>query len=158
MNDGRLGRDPASSKVLEFLDEQRIPASDAGWLRDRLDGLLALSAAHIRRCTVRLVDDAEMTRLHARHMNDPTTTDVLTFVDGDEADVAVCVDEARRRAEELGHELRRELLLYGLHGLLHAAGFDDRTPEDFARMHAEEDRLLAQIGVGATFAPKERAS
>jgi probable rRNA maturation factor len=108
----------------------------------------------LSRLTVRLVVDAEMSRLHARHMNDPTTTDVLTFVDGAEADVAVCVDEARRRSAEMGHDLRRELLLYALHGLLHAVGFDDRTPADFERMHAEEDRLLAAIGVGATFAPE----
>ena len=67
--------------------------------------------------------------------------------------MAVCVDEARRRAADLGHEFRRELLLYSLHGMLHAAGFDDRTPEDHARMHAEEDRLLGLIGIAATFAP-----
>jgi probable rRNA maturation factor len=158
MNDGTRGRDASARETLEFLPEGRIPASEVGWLEERLSRLCSLAAPRLARCTVRLVGDEAMRELHARHMNDPTTTDVLTFVDGDEADVAVCVDEARRRAEELGHELRRELLLYGLHGLLHAAGFDDRTPDDFARMHAEEDRLLAQIGVGAIFAPKERAS
>jgi len=104
------------------------------------------------------VDDARMGELHGRHMSDPTTTDVLTFVDGTEVDVAVCVDEARRRSEELGHELRRELLLYALHGMLHAAGFDDRTPADFARMHAEEDRLLAAIGLEPTFRSREDAA
>ena len=31
---------------------------------------------------------------------------------------------------------------------------DDREPADFERMHAEEDRLLAAIGIAATFAPK----
>lgn len=154
MNDGRRGREPASIGPVEFLDSSLIPAPDAAWVAERLENLCALVAPALGRLTVRLVEDAEMSRLHARHMNDPTTTDVLTFADGTEADVAVCVDEARRRAGELGHELRRELLLYGLHGLLHAVGYDDRTPEDFARMHAEEDRLLAAIGVGAIFSPE----
>ena len=158
MTDARRGRDEASAAPVEFLDEGLIPVADAHWLCARWRQLCAMAAPGLARLTIRLVEDAEMSRLHARHMNDPTTTDVLTFVDGNEADVAVCVDEARRRSDELGHELRRELLLYGLHGLLHATGFDDRTSEDFARMHAEEDRLLAAIGVGATFAPKERAS
>ncbi len=120
--------------------------------------LLPMAAPGVSRFTLRLVDDAEMARLHARHMNDPTTTDVLTFVDGDEVDVAVCVDEARRRSEEMGHELRRELLLYALHGMLHAAGMDDRTPEDFTRMHAEEDRLLAAAGLPPTFEPGKGAA
>jgi probable rRNA maturation factor len=147
-------RDVAPSAPVEFLHEGLISGEAARWIEGTLRKLQALAAPGLSRLTVRLVDDAEMSRLHARHMNDPTTTDVLTFVDGAEADVAVCVDEARRRSAEMGHDLRRELLLYALHGLLHAVGFDDRTPADFERMHAEEDRLLAAIGVGATFAPE----
>jgi probable rRNA maturation factor len=124
------------------------------WLRERLVELRGRAAPAIKRFTVQLVNDHVMSQLHERHMNDPATTDVLTFADGDEVDVAVCVDEARRRAAELGHDLFRELLLYSLHGLLHAVGFDDRTRADYERMHAEEDRLLAAIGIAATFAPK----
>jgi probable rRNA maturation factor len=147
-------RDAPPSTFVELLHGERITNEDARWIVETVRRLQALAAPDLSRLTIRLVDDAEMSRLHARHMNDPTTTDVLTFVDGHEADVAVCVDEATRRVAEMGHDLRRELLLYSLHGLLHAVGFDDRTPADFARMHAEEDRLLAAIGVGATFAPE----
>ena len=154
MTDGALG---GERSALELQVSGLMAPGDADWLSAMFSRLSPLAAPALRRCSIRLVPDAEMRRLHAAHMNDPTTTDVLTFVDGDEADIAVCVDEARRRADELGHELRRELLLYGLHGLLHAAGFDDRTPEDFARMHAEEDRLLAAVGVAATFAPAPRS-
>lgn len=141
-----------------MLDAGLIDRAVAEWLRERLVDLCCRAAPDIRRLTVQLVDDQAMGRLHARHMNDPTTTDVLTFADGDQVDVAVCVDEARRRAAEMGHDLSRELLLYGLHGLLHAVGFDDRSPEEHDRMHAEEDRLLAAIGIGATFAPKGGAA
>lgn len=155
MTDARRGRDEASAAPVEFLDEGLIAPADARWLCAQWRQLCAIAAPDLARLTIRLVDDGTMSDLHGRHLHDPTTTDVLTFVDGAEADVAICIDEARRRSAELGHDLRRELLLYGLHGLLHAIGYDDRTPEDFARMHAEEDRLLAEIGVGATFAPKE---
>jgi probable rRNA maturation factor len=143
---------------VELHDGGLIGGQDVAWLRQSMVRLLPLAAPSVRRLAVRLVDDAQMSVLHDRHMQDPSTTDVLTFVDGDEADVAVCVDEARRRSEELGHELRRELLLYALHGMLHAAGMDDRTPEDFARMHAEEDRLLAAVGLQPTFEPGQGAA
>jgi ssRNA-specific RNase YbeY (16S rRNA maturation enzyme) len=43
------------------------------------------------------------------------------------------------------------LLLYGVHGLLHAIGHDDHEPGAHALMHAEEDRLLTKIGVGPIF-------
>ena len=38
-----------------------------------------------------------------------------------------------------------------LHGVLHCTGFDDRDAAGAAAMHAEEDRILGAIGVGATF-------
>jgi probable rRNA maturation factor len=113
--------------------------------------------------TVRVVGDEEMARLHVRHANVPGTTDVLTFPQSPagepiEADIAICVDEAARRASEFGHTAERELLLYCVHGLLHCTGFDDHTDEAYERMHAEEDRLLASVGVEPTFAPRQDAS
>ena len=69
-------------------------------------------------------------------------------------DLMLCIDEARRRAEEFGHDERRELLLYAVHGLLHGLGHDDQDAEAFASMHDEEDRILRQIGVGSVFRPE----
>ena len=60
---------------------------------------------------------------------------------------------ARRRARAEGVPVERELLLYALHGMLHLAGFDDRTDRDFAAMHRTEDDILTRIGVGAVFSP-----
>jgi probable rRNA maturation factor len=155
-------KDPAqaweATRAAELQHAGLIDPDQADWLGQSMTRLLPMAAPGLRRLTVRLVQDAQMCAMHERHMHDPATTDVLTFVDGHEADVAVCVDEARRRAAELGHPLERELLLYALHGMLHAAGMDDRTPEDFARMHAEEDRLLAAIGLEPTFRPRGDAA
>jgi probable rRNA maturation factor len=137
--------------VTELLSSGLVDAADLEWLRSHLDRLRQLAAPALTRFTVKFVDDAEMVRLHGQFLGDPTTTDVMTFADGSEVDLAVCVPEARRRAGELGHGMREELLLYGLHGLLHATGFDDRTPEAFAAMHAEEDRLLAAVGLDFRF-------
>lgn len=47
--------------------------------------------------------------------------------------------------------VNRELALYVAHGILHLAGYDDHSPRDFRRMHAREDALLTQIGLGAAF-------
>ncbi|MEM9372899.1 MAG: rRNA maturation RNase YbeY, partial [Planctomycetota bacterium] len=103
---------------------------------------------------------------HEHHTGVPGTTDVLTFdlrseearateVRTLDADITVCVDEARRRGRELRHEPRRELLLYVIHGVLHCLGHDDHDPTAFDRMHAAEDELLERIGVGRTFRPCE---
>jgi hypothetical protein len=47
--------------------------------------------------------------------------------------------------------VERELLLYALHGMLHLAGFDDRTARGFATMHRTEDDILTRLGVGPVF-------
>ena len=113
--------------------------------------------------SITVVRDHEMKALHKRSMNLGTTTDVLTFdmSDPDEGtrrpldlDTVICVDEARRRAEEFGHSVDHELLLYALHSLLHVQGYDDLTPGQFKRMHAREDELLTQIGMGPIFESK----
>ena len=140
-----------SDQEITVLHGDLISAEVAHWLEEKLLALQNAGAPKLRRFTVQCVNDQAMGELHMRHMNDPRTTDVLTFTDGLEADVAVCVDEAGRRALELKHELRDELLLYCLHGLLHAGGVDDRTPADFAAMHGEENRLLRAIGLGEIF-------
>lgn len=128
-------------------------ASDRAWLAERLTAALALLSAKVAELRVRVVDDQEMTRLHERSLGKRTTTDVLSWVsessDGVEIDVAICVDEADRRAHELNLPRRDELLLYAVHGLLHGIGHDDTTPEAFRRMHTEEARIMDALGAAA---------
>ncbi|HVT83060.1 MAG TPA: rRNA maturation RNase YbeY [Phycisphaerae bacterium] len=120
--------------------------------------ILKLLQVNACRWNILLVGDQEMRKLHRRHLQDPTTTDVLTFdmredpqSDAVELDTVLCIDEARRRADELGHPVENELLLYALHSLLHVRGHDDVTPAQAARMHQREDEILAMIGVGPVY-------
>jgi len=134
----------------------RSPRLDLEWIRVTLAAALDHIERRVACITVKIVDDARMRDLHERHRDSACTTDVLTFdhsgVHGPvEADIVLCVDEAARCAAERGHPIERELVLYALHGVLHCAGFDDRTPEDSEAMHAEEDRILTAVGVGRTF-------
>ena len=152
--------EPGSSAVeVSILDAGTgIVSEDLAWIRDRLaeavDHLEPVNPGCVR-ITARIVDDREMDVAHRRFSGVAGPTDVLTFVEsgerGLEVDLLLCRDEALRRASEFDHAVRRELLLYALHGVLHAQGYDDQTPEDHSRMHAEEDRILELIGVGRTF-------
>lgn len=130
--------------------------ADLGWLSDRLTAALDHVARPIIHVAVTIVDDGKMRHLNRTHRNVADTTDVLSFdCSGPggplEADIVVCADEALRRANEFNHSIEQELLLYALHGVLHLAGFDDRSDNDYEAMHAEEDRILTAIGVGPTF-------
>lgn len=138
--------------------DREVDVETLEWVRGRLADAIAEipeSESALLRVTARIVDDQEMDDAHRRYSGVAGTTDVLTFVEatesGREVDLLVCHQEAARRASELGHHPRRELLLYCLHGVLHALGHDDHDPDDHDRMHAEEDRILERIGVGRTF-------
>lgn len=111
---------------------------------------------------VRLVGDEDMSRAHERYSGIAGTTDVLTFdLAGPgpcakdrtalDADILVCLDEARRQAAARGIAVEREVLLYIVHGVLHCLGYDDHTEEESTAMHKREDEVLAAIGVGATY-------
>lgn len=148
------GPDRSISIMLD-VDEPEPP--DTAWLADRLDDAAAELSVRVAHLGVIVTGDACMADLHHRFMDQPTTTDVLTFDLRDEPDepiegeVYLCLDEARRRAAAMDHDVDHELLLYALHGLLHLIGHDDRDPQGHARMHAEEDRVLEAIGVGKVY-------
>jgi probable rRNA maturation factor len=99
--------------------------------------------------SVVFLGDAEIARVHADFMDDPTPTDVITFPANEAmesaGEIIVSVDHARSRAAELGEAFSRELSLYLVHGWLHLAGFDDRNEADRAAMRAAEQRALALL-------------
>jgi probable rRNA maturation factor len=161
INDGSPEPDPEPDSCVEVLDPARLldPAA-LRWLISRsIAAMAAINATGQVRA--RIVNDAEMAAAHERYSGIAGTTDVLTFDLRDSAspspgdpldvDLWICVDEARRHAADLGHTVERELLLYIIHGILHCSGFDDHEEDDHRAMHAEEDRILEAIGVGATF-------
>lgn len=146
-----------------------LDAGALAWLEGKArEALAAIGVAGEVRA--RLVGDAEMSRSHERYCGVSGTTDVITFNlgagpggepdPGGEArsasamdvDLLICIDEAARAAAARGHGVEREVLLYVVHGVLHCLGYDDHVEEDAAEMHAREDEILTEIGVGAVYA------
>lgn len=108
-----------------------------------------------------LTDDA-LARLHADFLDDPTTTDVITFEGepafGSAGEICVSADTANTFARENGLDFSHELTLYVIHGWLHLAGYDDLEPAKKRRMRAAEARaqqVLEQAGVAPTFRLKK---
>ncbi|MCA9285039.1 MAG: rRNA maturation RNase YbeY [Phycisphaerales bacterium] len=150
-------------RAVERLAEGTGATADAGQSRERSPRTRRFRVP--REIDVRIVGDGRMRELHARHCGLDSTTDVLTFPgDLDElggpsrVDIAVCRDEAARRADASDRPVEPELLLYALHGVLHCLGYDDHEPDDYALMHEEEDRILKAIGVGPVFRAPVAAS
>jgi probable rRNA maturation factor len=113
----------------------------------------ALADRQIASLGVVVVDDAIMAGLHERYFNDRRPTDVISFDLRDEpaskaieGEIVVSAQTARRAAKDLGLTQRQEVLRYAIHGALHLAGYDDRTPALRRRMRQREDEVLAALG------------
>ncbi len=90
--------------------------------------------------SVTFVDDVEMEELHIKWMDEPGTTDVLSFpMDMPEGksdpvtlgDIVIDPIVAAQQAATAGHSTEHEIYILAAHGLLHILGYDhaDRDEE-----------------------------
>ena len=101
---------------------------------------------------VAVVDDRTIAELHQRYLDDPSPTDVLSFLleqtpEYIEGEIVVSADTAAASAGNYNWTAADELLLYVIHGALHLAGYDDSTTKKRVMMHEKEGEYLARLGL-----------
>jgi probable rRNA maturation factor len=99
--------------------------------------------------SIAILSKKDMEQLHSDFLQDASLTDVITF-DGDpEAQTAgeICVSPDYALAYATRHNLSscEELALYLVHGYLHLAGYDDRTPPDKQKMRRAEKKAMTYL-------------
>lgn len=100
--------------------------------------------------TIILVSGKDIRRINKAHLGHDFITDVITFdlsedkarVDGE---IYICLTEAARNARVYKEPLKREILRYVAHGILHLRGHDDGSERQRDAMRRQEDRLLAHV-------------
>jgi probable rRNA maturation factor len=102
---------------------------------------------------VTFVDDAEMTELHIKWMDEPGSTDVLSFpMDLPETqgevvtlgDIVISPDFATAQANLAGHSPEHEMFILATHGLLHILGYDHAEPQEEKAMFDLQESLVKQ--------------
>jgi rRNA maturation RNase YbeY len=89
-----------------------------------------------------LVSDARISRINRDFLGIDGATDVITFHHGE---IFISVETAERQAREFSTTFLEEIHLYIVHGLLHLAGFDDRTERGRKRMTATQQKIVYEI-------------
>lgn len=124
---------------------QRVLESGWNQVAAILQGIGVGEIAKLKELEISLLDDGEMARIHGEFLQDATPTDVITFEHGE---LLIGVEEAQKQAVEFGTSPDREIALYGIHGMLHLAGFDDRDPADARIMSLRQEELLLKVFPG----------
>ena len=125
-------------------DGQEIPRGLAQWLVR-----IAPASARGDLC-VAIVSDRRMRALNRQFRGKDAVTDVLSFPAqsrGFLGDVVIAAGVAKRQAKEASHEIRTEIRVLALHGLLHLLGYDHDA--DDGKMARAEARLRKKAGLPA---------
>ena len=108
--------------------------------------------------SVSLVNDETIHQINNDYRHIDKVTDVISFAfnDGEDrktlyhsgsmvvlGDIYICVDQAKRQAEEYAHPLDREMRFLFVHGLLHLLGYDHMKKEDEEIMFPLQEEILA---------------
>jgi len=131
---------------LHLYNRQRKHKPSLPWLKKVLKSALPLCITeaksteapllHLEEIEFTIISDAEISRVHAEFLADPTPTDVITFHHGE---ILVSADTAVRQGSDHGQSLDHELALYLIHGLMHLGGWDDHEEVEAKEMTRRQE-------------------
>ncbi|MCH7721398.1 MAG: rRNA maturation RNase YbeY [Planctomycetes bacterium] len=147
--------DPSYDIRVAVVDHAAAPI-DAAPVRQAVEQTLQRHSCPSARISVAVVGDARIAELNQQFLSHEGPTDVLTFnlteaANGLDAEIIISAETAHRQAQQRGHQMMDELLLYAVHGTLHLLGMDDHSEDDAERMHRLENEILSDLGRGPVY-------
>lgn len=143
-----------SSELDVYLhDRQNDLPLDLGQVEQLVREVLCFEEIPADEVSISLVDEGEITRLHAHYFDDPTPTDCISFpIDSPLepgfrllGEVVVCPKTAIVYGDKHGVNPYHEVSLYLTHGLLHLIGYDDQDDKRRIDMRKAEQRHMEHL-------------
>lgn len=90
----------------------------------------------------------EMQKLNKTYKDVDKTTDVISFPmeqmpHAPLGSIIINIDKAQEKSQEIGHDVKDEITLLFIHGILHLAGYDHET--DNGEMREKEKELIGEF-------------
>ncbi|NGP87913.1 rRNA maturation RNase YbeY [Fodinibius halophilus] len=97
------------------------------------------------------VDENEIVRINKEYLERDYVTDIITFRYDESPDnqaiegtMFCCAPRIRQQAAEFNESPKEEFLRIYIHGLLHLAGYEDKTDKQKQQMTAKENEYLGK--------------
>jgi probable rRNA maturation factor len=134
---------------------EEIPKEDQNNIKDIIYSVLNASDLPDHEVNLCLVDEETMADLYLRFKNKKKVTDVLSFPVPEMektfehtknllGDVVICLDQAKKQAEEYGHTLGEEIAVLAAHGLFHLMGYDHEISKEEADIQMQGEMYLLE--------------
>lgn len=93
--------------------------------------------------------DEYLHKMNLEYLNHDTYTDIITFdyTEGNivSGDIFISIDRVKENALEFNTEFLNELSRVTIHGVLHLAGYKDKTTKEKELMRSKEDFYLTLL-------------
>ncbi len=115
--------------------------------------LLSVAAAegqHFQEVSYIFCSDEYLRGINVEFLDHDYYTDIITFQLSDHqihGDLFISTDRVADNAHTHAVSFQHELCRVMVHGVLHLAGYGDKTPEEAALMRTKEDFYLGQLGL-----------
>ncbi|MCQ2957237.1 MAG: rRNA maturation RNase YbeY [Mycoplasmoidaceae bacterium] len=108
---------------------------------------------------VNIVNASRIKEINKKYRKIDKVTDVISFANRDNSSVIVpllgeifiCLDQAKKQANEYKHSLQRELIFLFTHGLLHLLGYDHIKPKDEKIMLSLTDKIINKAQINTKY-------
>lgn len=99
-----------------------------------------------KQINLKFADDKSVREFNAKYLLHDYETDIITFDYGDDgSDIIISTDTVLVNSKKFKVRFENELMRVVIHGLLHLAGYKDKTAEQKKIMRSKEDHYLSQI-------------
>lgn len=96
-------------------------------------------------------DDEYLLDINKQHLNHDYYTDIISFdysIGNDlHGDVFISIDRVKENAQVFNVSFEEELKRVIIHGILHYAGYKDKTEQDITLMRSKEDEKIKMFHV-----------
>ena len=132
---------------------QEVVEIDRGHFRAVVRAVLEGESVADAEISLAFVDNTTIHRLNKRFLDHDEPTDVLSFPLSEanakklQGELVIGAEVAQAQATERGHDVKAELTLYVIHGLLHLCGYDDHDESEALKMRQRERYHLEKLGL-----------
>jgi probable rRNA maturation factor len=119
-----------------------------GKIREWINSIIHKEGYKAGEISIIFCTDAYLSEINVKYLKHNTLTDIITFDLSEQqgiiqGDIYISIERAKENAKAFRVSLKAETSRLMVHGILHLAGYNDKTPEEKMVMTSKEDYYLS---------------